>query len=687
MAGHEIAGGMLYVGSKLRRLRSSYGSDVDPALIDPSLRVDRHRPDRGGETMDYWPSYSTISEGARAAYLEWLAGGRRDPGAYVGYVFLFFYGLERRLLVDAPSSEVARAETSQLLTEVERLLSLYGESSSFRGYATGFLEVGRLLHHSVPLSSLEPPTERQRFGMPLSLKLALGAFVKTGQPIPPPWALAWLLHAPDVRLRTPAERCPREFTELFCLRYGEKTKQGGLVIKPNKTKLVASYQAASATFLGPVDLKVPDLPDVTALKAPLAKLQTFGEAAMLELEAYSRWVGRTDDRDSPAALALLPPELAAKRDSPGARQLLDWVEGQLQDRDLAIVAAEAIVSLWPSSERFARRDAEMLASFLANHGFCIEPDVRFGGPSLAQVGQAALFRQVGKAAGAEHPEVFAAATLLLHLAASLSLADGSVNEAEQNHLETHLERALQLPEGLRARLRAHLAWLMAEEPGLAGIKKRIEPLPTERRHGLASFLLGVAAADGRVDHKEIKLLEKIYPWLGLPEEKVYSDLHALASSSPVSAEPVTVRPGAQAAGYALPGTPSTAKLAGAVELDAAKVNAMLEKTRDVGDLLSRIFAEDEAPTAGTAAAPLQPIASGPRLPGLDAAHSAFLAELLRSPSWPRVEIERLAERFRLLPDGALELINEAAIEATGAALLEGEDPVDLDPDIAREIPS
>ena len=50
--------------------------------------------------MTYWPSYSEISSAARTAYVDWLASGRR-PGAHIGYVFLFFYGIERRVLVDA----------------------------------------------------------------------------------------------------------------------------------------------------------------------------------------------------------------------------------------------------------------------------------------------------------------------------------------------------------------------------------------------------------------------------------------------------------------------------------------------------------------------------------------------------------------------------------------------------------
>ncbi|WP_433534592.1 TerB N-terminal domain-containing protein [Micromonospora sp. CA-249363] len=44
---------MIYVG---RHLTAPNGG-TEPALIDPTLRIDRIRPDWDGEGLDYWPSY------------------------------------------------------------------------------------------------------------------------------------------------------------------------------------------------------------------------------------------------------------------------------------------------------------------------------------------------------------------------------------------------------------------------------------------------------------------------------------------------------------------------------------------------------------------------------------------------------------------------------------------------------
>jgi hypothetical protein len=159
VSGRNI-GGMLYTGSGLKPLQQ-YRGDVEPALIDPRQPVRWSQPDHEGRLMRYWSNYTWIEPASRAAYLHWLSQGRKEPAAYIGYVFLFFYGIERRVLVDAQHSDEARSEVEGLLKEVERLLGLYGGNYSFSSYASSFLAVSRLLHRGVDPSTLQPPRSRE----------------------------------------------------------------------------------------------------------------------------------------------------------------------------------------------------------------------------------------------------------------------------------------------------------------------------------------------------------------------------------------------------------------------------------------------------------------------------------------------------------------------------------------------
>ncbi|WP_241004889.1 TerB N-terminal domain-containing protein, partial [Pseudomonas viridiflava] len=63
-----------------------------------------------------------------------------DPCAEIGYAFMFFYGLERRALVDATSDATAREEIPVIKAEVERLRALYASDASFYNHASRLLD-------------------------------------------------------------------------------------------------------------------------------------------------------------------------------------------------------------------------------------------------------------------------------------------------------------------------------------------------------------------------------------------------------------------------------------------------------------------------------------------------------------------------------------------------------------------
>jgi hypothetical protein len=121
VSGLTLPGGV-YIGERLDAVSAMRGTE--PALINPELPVNVRLPDPSGRQMGYWPSYTEISPASRGGYLRWLEKGR-PAGAYIGYVFLFFYGIERRVILDASTSDVAKAEVPALLWEVQRLLELY----------------------------------------------------------------------------------------------------------------------------------------------------------------------------------------------------------------------------------------------------------------------------------------------------------------------------------------------------------------------------------------------------------------------------------------------------------------------------------------------------------------------------------------------------------------------------------
>lgn len=674
VAGYTIQGGMLYVG---QGLPSISGFSIEPALIDPSLPVKRTSPDRSGTSMTYWPSYSSISPEARAAYLDWLATGRRDPAAYIGYVFLYFYGLERRALAESPPSDRGKRDIPSILAEAEHLLQVYSGNSSFRRYATQFLDVVRVL--GAGGDEIKPPMECAGHELPVSLRVGVGRIVVAGRPLPAEWALSWYLTHPETPERLPMRRCPQEFRELFRTRY-TREYHDGLVLKPNRSKLKVVITPASASFGGQVDLSM-DLPDVAALSAPFLKLRQIGERCAADLDAFSRWVGRNVDAPKTiAAVALLPPELATTHDSHEARGLWGWVEGIVGTRERAVCNTDDLLQHCASfgRGRLAKSEAVLLAQLLEKGGYGIEPDVRFGGAPLAPEGTAVVFKLLPGAGAVASPQ-YAAATVLLHLAVAISAADGSISPSEEQHLKEHMQRVLALGDAERLRLSAHLAWLMKSPPSLTGLKKRLEPLDLCQRSAIADFIISVAGADGQISPDEIRTLGKVYPMLGLAADDVYSHIHAMAAGAAVTiegSEPVTVIPARPSTGFAIPSRPGPAQT---VQLNMAAVKTKLAESAQISAILDDIFSEEEAVSA-PAQTPTK-VTTG-KVPPV---YGALLSRLAERPEWSRTEFEAIVAGCRLLPDGAVDTLNEAAFEYTGGPVLEGDDPIQIDAATAKEL--
>lgn len=693
-AGLAIRDGMVYIGRRLASGRRT----TEPSLIDPTLPVDGTRPDWQGHGLDYWPSYASIPPGSRAAYLAWLADGRRYAAAPIGYVFLFFYGLERRVLVDLPQNPAVSQDLAPIAAEVRRLLAIYGDNGSFGHYAGDFLSLLELAQATqLDAIPLEPPAlAADRWRVPMQLRLGLGRLAMDGAPVPAAWARAWAWYLPSHSPRTPQVRCAEEFERLFTKRYHD-TFGEGVLLRPGKSRITIDYQPASAA-LGPVTARL-DLPDVFDRVGPARKLADLVDSVTEDLSAYSRWLGRhPDGKNSLAAAATLPAELLQET-SGALDELRTWSDAHLAAAPEAVIDGAELMAFWPAANpgKMTKAETVALAQLLGRLDIGFEPDVRLGGKPLGP-GPVVLFRS-HSGAPQTASAVYAAATTLLHLAVAVSAADGHVSPREQAHLIDHLHDALHLSDEERTRLRAHLRWLMATDVKLTGLKTRLETLSADQRAAIGEFLVTVAAADGVISPDEVTILTKIYKLLALDPDLVYGRLHhgilaAGTSTNPAPASsPVVVRTAGQAPpGYAVPRVPPVdtyAKIAvtevvggdtTAVVLDEDAIAAKLAETAAVSALLSTIFVDEEPATSKAAARQPagrheQPAARVTLVGNLDEAHSRLVRDLAMRPAWSRAEYEELADKHGVMPAGALDVINEAAAEVAGEPIAEGDDDI------------
>jgi tellurite resistance protein len=667
IAGRTIDG-LVYVGKDLAPVDDDGWLDLEPALIDPRLKVAPTA--QRGAVEHVWPlSYEKLAPGQRATYLDWLASGRTDPQIDARYVELFLAGLERRGIVDAGDSSAAQAEIAVIADEVSRLIDLYGELHRIVYRAESLLHLLRVPLLAEEAAKLEPPKRATGWQAPLELRLGLGAFAKTGQPLPVDWALSWLRCSPEAYLRTPAQRCHDEFESLVRLRYTQRFGEG-LKLKPLKQRIVVEHYPLNEGVRRDRFRRVTDLPDVVAAGHLVNALRELGRSCSDELDAYSRFLGRNPDaRNDPRALGLLPRELASTHDSPALVELRRLTAAVDADHRVKTVGDKFVTLMNPGAEKLDKKDAAALSRLLVALDLGMEPDVRFGGPALAAGQPLVLFRLLPAAPDAPTPP-YAAATALLNVAAAVATADSTVTPEEEQALAMHLARAPGLDEHERVRLAAHLDWLLACPPSLRGLKGRVNQLGTVQREEVAAALVAIAGADGHISPDEVRVLTKVFEALGLEEATLYAQLHSVAVPAP---GPVTVRP--RQPGDPEFGLPSTLPR-GEVLLDQQLVDAKLAESASVSTLLASIFEEDPPPPREHTV---------PSIGSLSSAEAEFAGRLGERSVWTRADVEALASELGILTDGALEAVNDAAFEVAGAPLWEGDDPVEVDRSTLEEL--
>ncbi len=570
--GHVLADGLVYLGR---------ADAKEPSCIDPDLAVGGPVDDR--EDLGFWPSYEAITPAQRVAYLRWLSSGRRTPDVSIGYVFLFFYGLERRVVLDRHTDQEVWDEVPLIAAEVRALLEVYGSQVAFRRYATAFLDLLELVAAPSRPSPDEfdvPSRGEQRWPPPMTIRRAMSAHVVHGCPIPWSWALAWAWHGADVDWAEPVARWD-EFEGHFAARYQEQYGEG-LVLRPTKRNLRVRYEAASE---------------------------------VLESTAFHR-------RELP--------------------------------------------------EAFGRESRRELAAFVQSAIDDFEPPIQSA--------------------------TYAAAVAFVELAMALSGKDGLVDLAAA---------ALRLDEAERAKIEAHIRSL-AGEIGKVDLASGLAGLSAALRATIGELLIQAAATGRLVLPREVSELLANYTRLGLDPATVPRLLQGSLTErqhraawkvKPPERGPVVVRKRHWAKDdYLLP-SPGRVDLPpqrpkkkqpAYKPLDTAVIQAKLAETATVSALLHDIFAEEpeppveppvEQPAKTPAAAPVE----GAPVAGLDAAHSALLRALAARPTWSKDEFDGLAGHHGLLPAGALDVINEAALEAADDLVLLGDDDLELDHDVLQEL--
>ena len=174
-----ITKGLFYFGGVLKG--ENYG-ETESSLVDDSLSIKDAPYTFTDNSLGYWPSFQGLSPMCRGAYIDWLASDRDMPDVPIGYLFIYFYGLERRLIKDYKEGLVKGEECTEICKEILRLKSIFKDNYSFNGYSSRLLDYVSITHPSIfclPDDEIEDSIYSDIF------KVKLAYVAQNGEPLSP----------------------------------------------------------------------------------------------------------------------------------------------------------------------------------------------------------------------------------------------------------------------------------------------------------------------------------------------------------------------------------------------------------------------------------------------------------------------------------------------------------------------
>jgi tellurite resistance protein len=682
IAARHLPNGLIYLIDGIRDQ-----TPFNPATVITGLAIGN--AGQAGE-LGYWPNYYFLTPDQRAAYLDWLAGGRSAPDVDLGYVFLLFYGLEWRALVEGES----RSEISK---EIIRLYGIYGHHRSFHGYALNLL--GALLLLGGRANTLDPVFKicsvhaGKHGGLPPLLLDGL-VWQHVGKMLPLHWVREITNTSAAFKKGVAHERHPEQFDLIFSRLFAERFPEG-LPIPgiPEPTPVPYGWALRGSPRS---DLMVRTTGLVigpSGKKRDLAIGPLWSGVQEIWQQATKQALAEQRSRRSSSATTSRPEDdgLVPMTMAPGAgfsdsrigetlttqaTALPDSIEVWYADRaDDAGIVRTTLGDLYaqrlgPSPAMLTPTQQMNLALELDHLGLAIEPDLR---PDCRRSAQDEV-RFVFRFDSVKRPSARCQQLRpLIEAAVVIASSDGKIDDTELEEIVGHLDQKDALSEQERRRLRLFALWLTETRQIDQGFNRlRRAELPKKHRQAIAALGIAVALRDGKITDAERKAVARLYRALDLPE----ADLDALL-------------------------LPPTQAKAG-VTIDWNAVAKLQAETHEVQGMLAQVLTQNDEPSEGQRSISDQPVpptdetaSNQPRhttsgataqttalqesslYPGLDPRAVQVLIALSGRAEISAADLKLLCAGSGLLPSAAIDLINEWSDSHLGDRVIDGDGPFQI----------
>ena len=709
----KLRGGMFYSAPKVLDWPG------EPSAIIANASVAKH-PDSSSNDLGYYPSYQNLPPSQRRTYLEWLACERRDTHPEqraIGYLFLYFYGIERRIILDMDRDPA-------IIDELLALLLHYGphhKSRSLRGY---FLS---LAHYGSRLMGIE----HYRHYWPRCLDIDEG---KTGEEVmklvlanlhelnePLHWSIAYRLALADQNSRKSVvvTRAQQEFWSLFQSRY-ENDYPGGIALNAAKQDAVFRYQPASQALLfgGEGDFKCGNgvfryqpggqaslansghgrsglyemkIPNVAGLHSQFQRVSKLWNSCVDDLSGYTRAMSSKKQTDSVGLKAwlALPTELKGSMPNP-MQPFWEWMTTVAScDGDFYFVSTGFLAPWFGITERskLTKAQASELSYGIASMGWTMAPCPDHVDQAYGWNQEVVIYRRTSdKPVEPQIPGL----VRLLYLVMPIAAADGTVEPLELEAFHRLISHEVTNEADWKYLHAVEAALMRDTNVALHALASMTKHITAKSRDAVFLLLVHIAAADGEVAPEEFKVLRKIARGLELDAdraERILREDIAFREITVVDAKP------SKRQGETIPTKPDERPVG--LQLDMQRIAALTKETHEVVSMLSAVMVEEEAAALSPTAKPV-PASTAVQVPsateqvpewvtGIGARYRIALVCLVAHDEIDARSFDELAEKHHLMADDLFNAVNSWADEKLGDFLLERSDPIRIYRDLLSSI--
>ena len=655
---HIISSGYVYVYKQKNPLEG--------AAINTALPI---RNSNGNEEpIGYFPQYYILSPTQRDDYLAWLESNRTDyhpEHRDFGHLFLFFYGAERRLLIDGDNDIGIVNELIRIMHTYEP----YARSGSLRHYFSNLILFWAWKQDINTLNSVMNDLVPKIFASinDGTLSVLLAYYYKSDKTLPLELAYAIASKAPNSRRSVVIKRVNKEFRKLFEKRYSEEYPKG-FKLKCSKRNTYFEYQFASPGISQRYAKSI-QIPNVLGINSQFKTLTKIWNSCIEDLTSYSKELLKSTENVSMKALLNLPQELMQNKENPLQKTWLELLKGSELEKDYYLVYISSIAKMLGVAPRdtLTLKQSKDIATAVQSLGFCIVPDARYTSGAYKWHQYVGIFPSI-ESEIAEPASDYLAISAMLQLCVFIAMADGDICQEEMDILTDFISSKIVLSENDSKRLTI-LENILIENPALSklSVSKIACRIPTSKRNLIIRVLIEVACADGIITKDENKALKKISKAFEVQE----SELNKLITTFIQEVGGNIIIEGKERKPHKTE-TPTTITSSAPNQpfaLNKSLLDKIANDTKEIISVLGEVMSEPEEIITSKQEEIQIPIQESKEveIPDwfvmLDSKYHPFTEKILSYPAISKDDFEQLAKQFHLMPIGAYDAINEWADEA------------------------